>query len=520
MSTLPPDIAARRHANSLQPICRLPTELILQIFFHFSSESARDSYEWIWILHVCHMWYMIGVNDPTLWTTVTKLGGVECTTEVLRRSQGLPLDIYLSSRACESEDEDDEDEDEGEDEEEEDESGDDVIEDDVIEDDVIEDDESDERHMAVYCYDPDDEDEEFGFRWPSIDKLLAAIPRARSVTCSRGTLWSHIRQCRTTTLEELELSLRTWNTPEPPTYPIALSDMFSGVLMTLRTLSLTCDYHLDGRLFAPNLQHLRIEIMSFMYGSYYFIDVPSLMESMRQMPRLKKVTLVHVLPDGAGDLYPKGHVLDLPPSLQSFNVDDSAVAVAHLLDLITIPTNTRLDITARVGSLSDISFMASPLKQKFMRRLPDGRFEDLVLRTLLVQEEVDYDTNWQRINVHVDGFTHLSPCLCHVHKYPVHYELPNLSLRIIGYCVCDSPSEYIEELVALFKALPLSDVGTLGAEQESEIFPLPEAASTQHWISSAGAVRHIEESSSTVVPLELARLREVFPNVKSLCLRC
>ncbi|KAJ7158835.1 hypothetical protein C8R46DRAFT_1110491 [Mycena filopes] len=96
--------------NSLQPINRLPPELLTHIF---SEAQIRlpcflplppsgghdyltgDWYEWLWLLQVCRHWRGVIACSPALWSNVCSSNN---SLEFLRRSRGADLTVYLGVR--------------------------------------------------------------------------------------------------------------------------------------------------------------------------------------------------------------------------------------------------------------------------------------------------------------------------------------------------------------------------------------------------------------------------------------
>lgn len=101
--------------NSLLPVCRLPTELLSEIFLrHVEDHHAvirrlqADTvellnllnwghYTWITVTHVCRHWRSVALSFPRLWTDID-CRREDCTAEFLRRSGSVPLALsYRSS---------------------------------------------------------------------------------------------------------------------------------------------------------------------------------------------------------------------------------------------------------------------------------------------------------------------------------------------------------------------------------------------------------------------------------------
>uniref|UniRef100_A0A0W0EX32 Uncharacterized protein n=1 Tax=Moniliophthora roreri TaxID=221103 RepID=A0A0W0EX32_MONRR len=94
--------------NSLQPVNRLPPELLSDIFLlskqHLPSFLPLvrggirffDNHSWLAILHVCRLWRGVAARCPALWGTIDNLRGGVNPQVCLKRSRGAPVDVFLS----------------------------------------------------------------------------------------------------------------------------------------------------------------------------------------------------------------------------------------------------------------------------------------------------------------------------------------------------------------------------------------------------------------------------------------
>ncbi|TFK72271.1 hypothetical protein BDN72DRAFT_763541, partial [Pluteus cervinus] len=100
----------KKRRNSLSPITRLSSDILLDIFQYIQPRSRRfgfvgkrtsefpfaehvepDHFQWVKaVTHVCSRWRDLAINSPTLWTTITFPHPL-CTSEVLDRSRLAPL---------------------------------------------------------------------------------------------------------------------------------------------------------------------------------------------------------------------------------------------------------------------------------------------------------------------------------------------------------------------------------------------------------------------------------------------
>lgn len=102
----------KAHLNSLRPISRLPSGILLDIFhiivhacnlglrWEHDPDAAGASnryvytfYRWLSITQVCHHWRDIAINTSDLWTDVL-LHRVDALPTVLARSQAMPLSLF------------------------------------------------------------------------------------------------------------------------------------------------------------------------------------------------------------------------------------------------------------------------------------------------------------------------------------------------------------------------------------------------------------------------------------------
>ncbi|KAF5346640.1 hypothetical protein D9758_013208 [Tetrapyrgos nigripes] len=98
--------AIRGHRNTLQPVNRLPPEILSIIFEHAQLSLSpflpnihmysQEGSEWHSLLHVCRHWRGVIAQTSFLWSTVDSS---TLTAPYLRRSGGSPLTIFLRSPA-------------------------------------------------------------------------------------------------------------------------------------------------------------------------------------------------------------------------------------------------------------------------------------------------------------------------------------------------------------------------------------------------------------------------------------
>ncbi|KAI0290024.1 hypothetical protein BC826DRAFT_900017, partial [Russula brevipes] len=102
-------IGTRR--NALTPTCRIPTEILGEIFLFYQQTSApymlectndppprlalRDTaLRWVpGVAHVCHHWRAVALDHPRLWSHVTLHLGRDWAARMLALSKASPITI-------------------------------------------------------------------------------------------------------------------------------------------------------------------------------------------------------------------------------------------------------------------------------------------------------------------------------------------------------------------------------------------------------------------------------------------
>ncbi|KAK7690851.1 hypothetical protein QCA50_005953 [Cerrena zonata] len=86
-----------RQLNSMQPVSKLPPELLIGIFEHLVTsciQSFSFTYHWvIETLHVYSHWRAVALGAPTLWCYID-LAKPVASRYMLERSQGCPLEVF------------------------------------------------------------------------------------------------------------------------------------------------------------------------------------------------------------------------------------------------------------------------------------------------------------------------------------------------------------------------------------------------------------------------------------------
>lgn len=332
----------RRLANSLQPISRLPNEVLLEVFQESTDQNWTASWQdgrlsdhsRIQILHVCHRWYSIGVNCPSLWTTYEAMGSVEWTKEVLRRASGLPLRVTFRDTSPNK---------------------------------------SDSLPLLMA-------------RMPQIEELRLGISYLNCLQFEREIM-PFVQSPES--LKTLHLSVEGDEVSTPQI--LKLSSLFPGHLPTLQRLSINSNIHIEGRISAPGLRHL--ELAQIQWGNEGFTEVGVLLASLREMPLLETVQLSHVVSCRGADP-PNGQQACgaiLLPSIRSFSMREPFVdAVVHILQMIQIPSSAQLSISIDYATPGYMAALAGVFEDKHKIMLADGKEGSRRIGTLAIVSPSGY----------------------------------------------------------------------------------------------------------------------------------
>lgn len=90
----------REQRNGLSCICRLPREILCEIFRIYIDIARKTASgfpvpHWFIFTHVCTAWRITAIYNPALWTHI-KFHQPFWALEMLRRSQNLPLNVQLT----------------------------------------------------------------------------------------------------------------------------------------------------------------------------------------------------------------------------------------------------------------------------------------------------------------------------------------------------------------------------------------------------------------------------------------
>ncbi|EIM81844.1 uncharacterized protein STEHIDRAFT_124715, partial [Stereum hirsutum FP-91666 SS1] len=85
--------------NQLTPIFKLPSEILLRIFYISSCIDVPCSFGLGWIqstTHVCRLWRHVALESGTLWAKICTDIGADWAAEMFRRARSAPVDISMN----------------------------------------------------------------------------------------------------------------------------------------------------------------------------------------------------------------------------------------------------------------------------------------------------------------------------------------------------------------------------------------------------------------------------------------
>ncbi|TFK60522.1 hypothetical protein BDN72DRAFT_850464 [Pluteus cervinus] len=93
-------VALKVERNGLEPVHRMPTDILLRVFSHLQScFDTVDYYQWTLVLQVCHYWREIASETSSLWHKILQIQPGSFDSEWARisliRSRNSPLDIEV-----------------------------------------------------------------------------------------------------------------------------------------------------------------------------------------------------------------------------------------------------------------------------------------------------------------------------------------------------------------------------------------------------------------------------------------
>ena len=426
------DVATRRQANSLRPVSRLPNELLVIIFRlaklgRWKTASSVAKSRWTDILCVCHRWYEVGVSTPSLWTTIGfglyGGNGMEYTKEVLRRSRGLPLDVYAN-------------------------------------------------------FDPDShpedtQDEPMEQRKMSYDEisseLITVMPRIQSLDLSAGRdfLEDFEAQESPRLLEVLKLWCHGSYCLTRP-FNIGAGWLSSSSLPRLRELTLCTEGSIYGILRAPVLRKLNIATCEDDgpynpdLGRFYNDCQYALLESLRYMPLLEEFSFQSDFPDDDSETPDTDLPTDIVhlQNLKSFELIHSPPDFARFLDRVSFPAGTTFSATCLTFDRLKIEESVAALRRKVMFPPAGERSEIYALSVTAAPDHV-----FDRRCLQFEAFTHPVDCLCNYD--PGHsptqstHPRPLISIGLSYIDDEDLPWDGLDGLAEMLSCFPLNEVRLL-----------------------------------------------------------
>ncbi|KIP01854.1 hypothetical protein PHLGIDRAFT_325235 [Phlebiopsis gigantea 11061_1 CR5-6] len=411
------DVIARRHTNALQPISRLPNELLTLIFRivrDYEELDDRTSHRWMKVLRVCRHWYILGVNVPLLWTTVTLRGGKDCVEAILARSRDALLDVNLDD--------------------------------------------------AVLC----DADAQ-----SCTNEVLKEAHRLRSLKMTlHPTYWNPSGfEDSPGMLEILDLTVRyNFKGGQLSVTKIfdASSDWpFTSGLPSLHTLALSVDRSIHGVLQIPGLRSLHIQVPRSRMGDA-FSESPDfaftyklrdLLASLDGMPLLEDVKLSWCIPSNASEITRDKKVR--LANLECLVLVDRDIRVSHFLSFLDLPTSASIKLDVQASREDHLLSLVHAIPPLFTSNLPEGAHESRTLRSLTMQvQAVAVHSQTVPTMLYLTGCTCDHACLCG--GVGIWY-CPDHNFRIqIFYCHDRfAPWTRFVGLRELFALLPFDQVHTL-----------------------------------------------------------
>ena len=98
-------VALKVSLNALVPICRLPHEILSEIFIalvrcdHNNPCIRRSCLRWIEVAHVCHRWREVALASPGFWSFI-RVSNPEILSQLVARSKDCPLHVDLHEGHC------------------------------------------------------------------------------------------------------------------------------------------------------------------------------------------------------------------------------------------------------------------------------------------------------------------------------------------------------------------------------------------------------------------------------------
>ena len=84
--------------NRLQPVNKLPPEIVSRIAQNTPSDVDKDTNSIIPLTHVCRYWRESIISTPEIWTKISSSSHFDLAALSLERAKAAPLDVYLDMR--------------------------------------------------------------------------------------------------------------------------------------------------------------------------------------------------------------------------------------------------------------------------------------------------------------------------------------------------------------------------------------------------------------------------------------
>ncbi|GJE93789.1 F-box protein [Phanerochaete sordida] len=299
-------------ANFQQPIAQLPTEILLAIFEYCSywdtdEDDPSDFLVWTSVLHVCRHWYWAGVSYPMLWQIVCSDASEAYLRAILRRSQDLPVSIYILSNftpRCAR---------------------------------LL----LKEAHRIRYLH--------VEIEFSSMSKMTDIIRHTRGIP----------------RLEYLKLYII--NDGDGVASGVKLNELFPFSLPSLHRLDVITSCDISRILDAPNLETLSLESMFSELDGFdaAFFELVPFLSALQKMPRLSNLTLSHMRP-----WYGPGVDMDnieptLLPNVYGLTLQGPAYAYTWLCEHLLVPVTASIGLELYVGADSEVDMVISSLVRLF-----------------------------------------------------------------------------------------------------------------------------------------------------------
>ncbi|GJE93796.1 F-box protein [Phanerochaete sordida] len=332
--------------NTSLPISRLPNEALINIFGYcdtFEGDLARHPDDlrnrrylsWTRVLHVCRRWYYVGVSCPSLWQTVSSSRGYACTREILRRSRGLPLNIYIPR--------------------------------------------IDASTLNA-----------------TLVLLLAEAPRTRTLSIHLPHRYRRVlarTTARVAAKWRMLEDLTVFATSARGASPLHIDRFFPHELSRLKTLHVIAECHLGSLPSARNVEQLTLATLykPELGREPWTLCIRALKHALRSMPHLAHLNIANLVPELAGDVREEDTEFVPLPALRSLCVRGAALPVFLLSASVIAPSDARIALDFEIEDPNDVRAVHMATCNLFQRQSSDGRVGRCPLRSLLLSSTLDLE---------------------------------------------------------------------------------------------------------------------------------